>query len=428
MNSKVPGVLFLMLLSHVSYAEELRLTLSETLRRASQNNHEVLLAQVGSQTAAARTSLEKAAFHPHLSVGSGAAKTWGFPLSIEGSAPSIVEVNFNQTLYDHRQRKQADSASLQEEGAQTLVKASQQNAALEAGRLYLELRNQRQKRQHYQTQLKSLEKTRDIVQTRLEAGVAEPSEFTKAKLEVARAALALTSNKKTIQLLEEQLRQAIGASIDTSLILGNDEVPGSSTDDSDNALIEATLDSDSTLMQLRLQDKSYQVAEEGSHGSFRPIVQLVGKYGLFAQYNNYDLYFNRFQRNNGLVGLSIQLPLLAPELSPERRRLQAAQEEARLKIKMRSDQLRLETRRQLADVAILDAREDVANLETRLARDNLQVAQARYDQGKISLAELEELRREESYRWIGYLDIRLEKEKNRLNLNKRAGLLLKEIH
>ena len=192
MNSKVPGVLFLMLLSHVSYAEELRLTLADTLRRASQNNHEVLLAQVGSQTAAARTGLEKAAFHPHLSVGSGAAKTWGFPLSIEGSAPSIFEVNFSQTLYDHRQRKQADSASLQEEGAQTQVKASQQNAAVEAGRFYLELRNQRQRLEHYQTQLESLEKTRDIIQTRVEAGVAEPSEFTKAKLQVARAALALT--------------------------------------------------------------------------------------------------------------------------------------------------------------------------------------------------------------------------------------------
>src|SRR4030095_6730835 len=156
MNSKFPGSLFLMLLSHVSYAEELRLTLAETLRRASQNNHEVLLAQVGSQTAAARAGLEKAAFYPHLSVGSGAAKTWGFPLSIEGSAPSIFEVNFSQTLYDHRQRKQADFATLQEAGTHTQVKASQQNAALEAGRLYLELRNQRQRCQHYQIQLKSL--------------------------------------------------------------------------------------------------------------------------------------------------------------------------------------------------------------------------------------------------------------------------------
>src|SRR5262245_2480383 len=428
MNSKVPGVFLLALLCPLSYADELRLNLAETLRRASENNHEVLLAQTGSQAAAARTGLEKAPFYPHLSVGSGVAKTWGFPLSIEGSAPSVVEVNFSQTLYDHRQRKQADSATLQEEGAQTEVKASQQNAALEAGRLYLELRNQRQRWEHYQTQLKSLEKTRDIVQTRLEAGAAEPGEFTKAKLAVARAVLALTSNEKATQLFGEQLRQAIGASIDTSLILENDEVPRNPVDYSDNTLIEATLDSDPTLMQLRLQTKSYQVADEWLRSSLRPIVHLVGKYGVFAKYNNFDVYFNTFQHNNALVGLSIQLPLLLPELSPEKRRLQAAQEEARLKIRMRSNQLRLEARRQLADLAILDAREEVASLETKLTHENLQVAQARYDEGKTSLAELEEARREESSRWIGYLDVRLEKEKGRLNLNKRAGLLLRGIH
>jgi outer membrane protein len=428
MNSKVAGVLLLIWLCPLSCAEELHLTLVETLRRASRNSHEVLLAQTGSQTAAARTGLEKAAFYPHFSVGSGAAKTYGFPLSIEGSAPSIFEVNFSQALYDRRQHKQADSASLQEEGAQTEVKASQQAAALEAGRFYLELRNQRQRYQYYRTQLESLEKTRDIIRTRVEAGVAEPRELTKAKLEVARAVLALTSNEKAIQLLEEQLKQAIGVSPEISLVLENEDVPGSPTGYSENAFIEAALDTDLTLMQLRLQGRSYEVAEGGLHGPFRPIVHLVGKYGLFSRFNNFDLYFNRFQRSNALFGVSIQLPLMVPELSPERRRLQAAQEETRLRIKMRSDQLRLEARRELADLSILEAREEVANLETRLARENLQAAQARYDQGKISLAELEEARREENSRWIEYLDVKLEKEKSRLNLNKRAGLLFKGVH
>jgi outer membrane protein TolC len=66
----------------------------------------------------------------------------------------------------------------------------------------------------------------------------------------------------------------------------------------------------------------------------------------------------------------------------------------------------------------------VKNLETRLARENLQAAQARYDQGKISLAELEEARREENSRWIEYLDVKLDKEMTRLNLYKRSGYLL----
>jgi hypothetical protein len=45
-----------------------------------------------------------------------------------------------------------------------------------------------------------------------------------------------------------------------------------------------------------------------------------------------------------------------------------------------------------------------------LACENLQEAQARYDQGRISLAQLEEARREENSRWIEYLDVKLEKE------------------
>jgi outer membrane protein TolC len=424
MNSKIAGVFLLILLCPLSFAEELHLTLLETLRRASQNSYEVLLAQAGSQTAAARTGLEKATFYPHFSVGSGAALTYGFPLSIEGSAPSIFEVNFSQALYDYRQRKQADSASLQEEGAQTDVKANQQKAALQAGRFYLELRNQSQRYQYHRTQLESLERTQGIIRTRVEIGVAEPRELTKAELEVARAVLTLTSNEKAIQLLEEQLKQAIGVSPEISLALENEDVPVSPAGYSENAFIETALESDPTLMQLRLQERSYKVAEEGLQGSFRPTVHLVGKYGLFSKFNNFDLYFNRFQRNNALFGVSIQLPLMAPELGPERRRLQAAQEEIRVKTKMRRDELRLEARRELADLVILEARESVKNLETRLARENLQAAQARYDQGKISLAELEEARREENSRWIEYLDVKLDKEMTRLNLYKRSGYLL----
>jgi outer membrane protein len=426
MNRTILCSLILIALCISGYAEELHLTLVETLRRAAQNNNEVLLAQTGSQMAAARTGLEKASFYPRLSVGTGAAATYGFPLSIEGSAPSIFEVNFIQTIYDRRQRKQVDSARLQEEGAEAQVKAKQQEAALEAGQFYLSLRNQRQRRQYYQAELESLKKIREIISNRVESGVAEPRELTKAKLEVARATLALTSNERTILLLEEQLKQAVGAPSEVSLTLENDDVPRSETEYSVQPLIETALSTDPILMQLRIQLRSHQVAEEAFR-AFRPAVDLVGKYGLFAKYNNYDLYFNRFQSSNALVGLTIHLPLSAPELSPERRRLKAAQEEVQRKIKARSDQFRLEAQRELAQSAILKGKEEVAGLEMQLARENMQVAQAKYEQGRIPLAELEQARREESLRWIDYLDAKLEQEKVRLSLYKRTGFLLQEI-
>jgi outer membrane protein TolC len=94
---------------------------------------------------------------------------------------------------------------------------------------------------------------------------------------------------------------------------------------------------------------------------------------------------------------------------------------------MRSNQLRLEARQTLANLTTLRAKVEVANLETQLAHENLQVDQAQYTQGKILLVELEAAQREESSRWIGYLDVKLEQEKSRLSLFKQTGLYTKEI-
>src|ERR1041385_1569517 len=37
---------------------------------------------------------------PQLVVGSGLGKSWGFPLSLEGSAPSILNVNSQSSIYN----------------------------------------------------------------------------------------------------------------------------------------------------------------------------------------------------------------------------------------------------------------------------------------------------------------------------------------
>ena len=37
---------------------------------------------------------------PQLVVGSGLGKSWGFPLSLEGSAPSILNVNSQSTIFN----------------------------------------------------------------------------------------------------------------------------------------------------------------------------------------------------------------------------------------------------------------------------------------------------------------------------------------
>ena len=105
MNRMVLCVLWIVGLPALGLAESMNLTLEGTLQRASEISQQVLIAKTGTQTAAARKDLEKAPFGPHLSVGTGVAGTYGFPLSIEGAAPSLFNVNYIQTLYDRKQRK-----------------------------------------------------------------------------------------------------------------------------------------------------------------------------------------------------------------------------------------------------------------------------------------------------------------------------------
>ncbi|MFN8008119.1 MAG: TolC family protein [Terriglobia bacterium] len=423
--SKILCIAFvLMTLPSWGLAETVNLTLEGTLQKASELSQQVLIAKTGVRTAAAHKDLEKAPFRPQLSVGTGVAATYGFPLSIEGSAPSIFNVNFLQTLYDRKQRKQADAAVLLEERSQHEMETEQQRAALEAGRLYLELRNQRQRHQYYQMQVESLEKTREIIAVRAQDGMVQPRELTKIKLEVAKAKVTLAKNEQSTLLLEEQLRQATGIAAGVSLALGNDEISGGRAEWSEDTLLVAALDKDPTLMQLRVQERSYEVMGDGLTGWFRPVVNLVGRYDLFSRFNDYEKYFNNFQRNNLLLGFSIQVPLIQPSLAPEKRRLQALQDEAQLKIKLRTNEIRAQTLREVTNLAVLRAKTEATRLEAQLARENLQVAQATYEEGKLPLARLEEVRREENTRWLEYLDVRLEEEQIQLNLRKQAGTLL----
>lgn len=124
MNRILYFILVFTNLSGLGIAQVMNLTLEATLQRASEMSQQVLLAKTGGQAAAAVKDLDKASFYPHLSVGTGVAATYGFPLSIEGSAPSLFNVNFTQTLYDRKQRKQADSSSLRAEGAQIEVNST----------------------------------------------------------------------------------------------------------------------------------------------------------------------------------------------------------------------------------------------------------------------------------------------------------------
>src|ERR1019366_800939 len=71
-----------------------------------------------------------------------------------------------------------------------------------------------------------------------------------------------------------------------------------------------------------------------------PRVDLVAQYALLTKYSHYDEYFSRFQRHNGQIGASIQVPLftsasvraVVAEAETEQRHMQTEVQAARNKI------------------------------------------------------------------------------------------------
>src|SRR5690348_2314807 len=70
-----------------------KLTLREAAQLTLQNNRAIQLAAIAVDRAAAEQDEAKSIFRPQVMLGSGLAYSKGFPLSIEGSTPSIFQVN-----------------------------------------------------------------------------------------------------------------------------------------------------------------------------------------------------------------------------------------------------------------------------------------------------------------------------------------------
>ena len=76
------------------------LTLRQALEMALKDNPDLVLSRLDQQKADAAVRIAKDPFAPKLYAGSGLAKVWGYPTSIEGSAPSIIQTRTDMSLFN----------------------------------------------------------------------------------------------------------------------------------------------------------------------------------------------------------------------------------------------------------------------------------------------------------------------------------------
>jgi outer membrane protein TolC len=109
------------------------LTLREAVRQALARGPDVLLAQAEAAKAGEALRETRSINLPQVVVGTGLAYNNGFPLSIEGAAPSIIQLGVNQAIFSKKNRNLIREA---EEGSKAGAAApdSARNGCPAAGR------------------------------------------------------------------------------------------------------------------------------------------------------------------------------------------------------------------------------------------------------------------------------------------------------
>ena len=157
-------------------------------------------------------------------------------------------------------------------------------------------------------------------------------------------------------------------------------------------------------------------------------MDFVAQYARLARYNNYDLYYQRFEPNNATVGVAIRFPFVN---FSQRARAQGADADA-IKASRQAEatknQVSEETLKLQRAVRQMEAAQEVAQLEFEMAKSNLDAGQTRLDAGSATIKDIGELRAQVSERYLALQDTTFALQQARVGLMRSTGELEKWIN
>jgi outer membrane protein len=419
-----PQKLLLILLAANLKAEIHTLTLRDTVERASKQNPDIALARLDEQKFIEAVRIAKDPFSPRIFVGSGLAYSSGFPLSIEGAAPSVVQARASQYLFNRQQKYVIAQAREDARGAGIAVSAKRGEIAFRTASLFLDAERASRLSHTARKQVESLEKVEQTVRTRVEAG-------RELLLEQKRAALNLARSRQLVQTLEADqafaeasLALVLGYAADDRVRPAEEDRPGPALPASEDAAVEAALESNKDLRRLESQLAAKGLEIRGERAARLPHIDLVAQYGLFARFNNYEDFFRKFQRHNGQLGISFQLPLLpGPGVRATVAQTEAEVAHLRLEFNSARNRIAVEVRQAFRDIRKAESAREVARLDLELAREQLSVNLALLNEGRILPRQVEESRFTENEKWIAFYDTQYTLERAQWTLLRQTGEL-----
>lgn len=407
-------------------AEDHPLSLQQALEIAARQNPDVVLARLDQRKAEEGVRVARDPFRPKVYGGSGLAYTYGYPNTIEGSAPSLFQVRTEMSLFN---RPKSYEIAAARETARAFLYGAQAKAdevAYQTADLFLTASLTEHEAEAISGQIPSLEKVVESTEAAVSGGTELPVERKRAQVNLAASQQTLESDRLDSDYYEMMLAVALGYPA-TDRVKPRDsrsefvEAPASEHEAEDAALRNnrELSEMQSNVLAKELDLRSYRAAR-------LPQVDLVAQYALFAKYN-YQYFFpsNKFQANNFQLGASVTIPLLVG--SAAKGYAEQALTDLQ-KLRIQTDQVRnrvlTDTRRSYQQWKKAEGQLNVARMQLDLAREDLSVLLAQNAEGRMSIKNLEQARLEESNRWLAFYDAETQVTRTKLAVLREMGTLL----
>lgn len=413
----------------LGHAEVHTLTLSQALEIASRQNPDVALARLDEQRAQQNVRVVHDPFVPKVYAGSGLAYTYGYPNTIEGNAPSLIDIRSDMAIYNKPRSYQVAAARENARGVQLDAQERADEVAYRTAGLFLDAQEAAKQRETLDDRLPTLRKALDVMQSRVAEGAELPVENQRAKVNLLEAEHELNTYKANEDYTEMLLAVTLGFS-------ANDRVrpvessqsfqlpPLQSEDDS----VQMALTHSKELKRLQSAVLAKEM-EIRSYGAARlPQVNLVAQYALFAKYAYQGYFGNNFQRNNAQIGASFVVPLLIGSASSGQYQ-EAATDMAKLRVQINQARNRIttDTRHSYQEMKSAGETRDLARQQLDLAHQDLSTLLALYAEGRTPLRDVERARSLENQRWLALYESETQAERTKLTFLRQLGDLMSTL-
>jgi outer membrane protein TolC len=397
-------------------------TLHHAVELALNHATGISIATADQQHASASYRVLRNSYIPQLNAGAGIGWSDGFPLSLEGSAPSLFNVTAQSTLLNLALKDFIRAAQF-EVAVSKLHTKDQRNQIIQDTVLsYAELVKWEQRLSRLREAEAAAQQTETAVAQRVKEGIDSELDSTKARLSVARVRLRRAEAAGAADVLREHLSKLTGLTA-AAIEIDPDSLPPLPTPKPEVESLTKTAEASPTVQAAVEHARAQYLRVAGERRALWPSIDFAAQYANLASFNNYESYYNarNFQPNNATVGIVVHLPFLN---YAQHARVQEAESDA-LKAKAQAEaarnQVSEETLRLERSVTQMQAARDVAELEYEIAQKNVEAIRTRMDSATANLHDLDNAQTQASERLITLQDVTFELERNQVALLRATG-------